>query len=191
MYLFDTCRSSLSSFITLSIVLPLQDRFEHAKRIVCTVGGACGMVANSGLANCLPQFHKFCSTSSALRRCCLTLPLVALCGPHISQQKSADEGVKGHTVTSQVYMFEEITSSSWPVEVGLGVGPCRILIFPDPSFEVTFRAFAGTALCALVSRALLNMCGTSTKAWADAVRWLDGFQKRFFETRSSRPARPL
>ena len=27
-----------------------QDRFEHAKRIVCTVGGACGMAAASDVA---------------------------------------------------------------------------------------------------------------------------------------------
>ena len=31
-------------------------------------------------------------------------------------------GHMGHMVTSQVYMFEEITSSSWPVEVGLQLG---------------------------------------------------------------------
>jgi len=76
-----------------------EDRFEHAKRIVCTVGGACGMAM------------------------------------------LFDSPIGGI-----VYMFEEITSSSWPV-------------------EVTFRAFAGTSVCALVSRALLNMCGTSTKAF--------------------------
>ncbi|CAE6929929.1 clcC [Symbiodinium natans] len=76
-----------------------EDRFEHAKRIVCTVGGACGMAM------------------------------------------LFDSPIGGI-----VYMFEEITSSSWPV-------------------EVTFRAFAGTCVCALLSRALLNMCGTSTKAF--------------------------
>jgi len=74
-----------------------EDRFEHAKRIVCTVGGACGMAM------------------------------------------LFDSPIGGI-----VYMFEEITSSSWPV-------------------EVTFRAFAGTCVCALLSRALLEMCGTSTK----------------------------
>eukprot|EP00439_Symbiodinium_sp_Y106_P012047 s5424_g1.t2 len=76
-----------------------EDRFEHAKRIVCTVGGACGMAM------------------------------------------LFDSPIGGI-----VYMFEEITSSAWPV-------------------EVTFRAFAGTCVCALLSRALLNMCGTSTKAF--------------------------
>jgi len=45
-----------------------------------------------------------------------------------------------------VYMFEEITAVSWPL-------------------EVTFRAFAATSVCTLVSRALLNLCGTSTKAF--------------------------
>lgn len=43
-------------------------------------------------------------------------------------------------------MFEEITAVSWPL-------------------EVTVRAFAGTTVCALLSRALLNMCGTTTKAF--------------------------
>eukprot|EP00931_Biecheleriopsis_adriatica_P052575 TRINITY_DN30607_c0_g1_i1.p1 TRINITY_DN30607_c0_g1~~TRINITY_DN30607_c0_g1_i1.p1 ORF type:complete len:777 (-),score=139.09 TRINITY_DN30607_c0_g1_i1:123-2177(-) len=76
-----------------------EERFEHAKRIVCTVGGACGMAM------------------------------------------LFDSPIGGI-----VYMFEEITSTSWPV-------------------EVTFRAFAGTSVCALVSRALLNLCGTSTKAF--------------------------
>ena len=42
-------------------------------------------------------------------------------------------------------MFEEITSASWPI-------------------EVTVRAFAATTACALTSRALLNACGTTTKA---------------------------
>ncbi|CAE8656315.1 unnamed protein product, partial [Polarella glacialis] len=74
-----------------------EERFEHAKRIMCTVGGACGMAM------------------------------------------LFDSPIGGI-----VYMFEEITSTSWPV-------------------EVTFRAFAGTSVCALLSRALLNMCGTSTK----------------------------
>merc|ERR1719229_1182443 len=45
-----------------------------------------------------------------------------------------------------IYMFEEISSTAWPM-------------------EVTFRAFAGTSVCALVSRGLLNLCGTSTKAF--------------------------
>jgi len=31
--------------------------------------------------------------------------------------------------------------------------------------ELTFRAFAGTTTCALLSRALLNLCGTDTKAF--------------------------
>merc|ERR550532_1806761 len=43
-------------------------------------------------------------------------------------------------------MFEEITATSWPL-------------------ELTFRAFASTSVCALVSRALLNLCGTNTKAF--------------------------
>eukprot|EP00440_Ansanella_granifera_P066370 gb/GFBE01071986.1/.p1 GENE.gb/GFBE01071986.1/~~gb/GFBE01071986.1/.p1 ORF type:complete len:768 (+),score=135.51 gb/GFBE01071986.1/:1-2304(+) len=84
---------------TSAAVMIDEERFEHAKRIVCTVGGACGMAM------------------------------------------LFDSPIGGI-----VYMFEEITSTSWPV-------------------EVTFRAFAGTSVCALVSRALLNLCGTSTKAF--------------------------
>jgi len=74
-----------------------EERFSHAKRIVCTVGGACGMAM------------------------------------------LFDSPVGGI-----VYMFEEITAASWPL-------------------EVTIRAFAGTTVCALLSRALLNLCGTTTK----------------------------
>lgn len=76
-----------------------EERFMHAKRIVCTVGGACGMAM------------------------------------------LFDSPIGGI-----IYMFEEITANSWPL-------------------EVTFRAFAGTSVCALVSRALLNLCGTDTKAF--------------------------
>jgi len=43
-------------------------------------------------------------------------------------------------------MFEEVTAICWPL-------------------ELTFRAFAGTTTCALLSRALLNLCGTDTKAF--------------------------
>mmetsp|Transcript_50894 Transcript_50894/g.142423 ORF Transcript_50894/g.142423 Transcript_50894/m.142423 type:complete len:752 (+) Transcript_50894:112-2367(+) len=76
-----------------------EERFAHAKRIVCTVGGACGMAM------------------------------------------LFDSPVGGI-----LYMFEEITAASWPL-------------------EVTVRAFAGTTVCALLSRALLNLCGTTTKAF--------------------------
>jgi len=76
-----------------------EERFAHAKRIVCTVGGACGMAM------------------------------------------LFDSPIGGI-----VYMFEEITAASWPL-------------------EVTFRAFAGTSVCTLLSRALLNLCNTTTKAF--------------------------
>eukprot|EP00929_Paragymnodinium_shiwhaense_P007820 TRINITY_DN111723_c0_g1_i1.p1 TRINITY_DN111723_c0_g1~~TRINITY_DN111723_c0_g1_i1.p1 ORF type:complete len:764 (+),score=124.79 TRINITY_DN111723_c0_g1_i1:202-2493(+) len=76
-----------------------EERLAHAKRVVCTVGGACGMAM------------------------------------------LFDSPVGGI-----IYMFEEITSSSWPM-------------------EVTIRAFAATTACALISRALLNACGTTTKAF--------------------------
>jgi len=74
-----------------------EERFIHAKRIVCTVGGACGMAM------------------------------------------LFDSPVGGI-----VYMFEEISSSSWPM-------------------EVTLRAFVGTTLCSVISRGMLNLCGKSTK----------------------------
>lgn len=45
-----------------------------------------------------------------------------------------------------LYMFEEVTATCWP-------------------FELTFRAFTGTITCALLSRALLNLCSTDTKAF--------------------------
>lgn len=45
-----------------------------------------------------------------------------------------------------LYMFEEITAPSWPL-------------------ETTLRCFAGTMVCALMSRALLNLCGSNTKAF--------------------------
>ena len=135
--------ATLLAFITLSIVLPLQDRFEHAKRIVCTVGGACGMVANSGLANSLPQFHKFYSTSSALRRCCLTLPLVALCGPHIStfhSKKCSKDGVKGHTVARSHLRFICLRRSlPHPGRWRLGLGQRSDKRIPMDS---DFRTFA-------------------------------------------------
>jgi len=76
-----------------------EERFSHAKRIACTVGGACGM------------------------------------------SMLFDSPIGGI-----VYMFEEITSASWPL-------------------ELTFRAFAATIVCALVSRALMQLCGTNFKAF--------------------------
>lgn len=76
-----------------------EERLAHAKRIVCTVGGACGMAM------------------------------------------LFDSPIGGI-----LYMFEEITAASWPL-------------------EVTTLAFAGTTVCALLSRALLNLCGTTTKAF--------------------------
>jgi len=76
-----------------------EERFAHAKRITCTVGGACGMAM------------------------------------------LFDSPIGGI-----VYMFEEITSASWPL-------------------ELTFRAFAGTIVCSLVSRGLLAFCGTNMKAF--------------------------
>jgi len=75
------------------------ERFAHAKRIICTVGGACGMAM------------------------------------------LFDSPIGGI-----VYMFEEITAASWPL-------------------EVTLLAFAGTTVCALISRGLLGLCGTSPKAF--------------------------
>jgi len=45
-----------------------------------------------------------------------------------------------------LYMFEEVSAHCWPM-------------------ELTFRAFAGTTICALLSRAMLNLCGTDTKAF--------------------------
>lgn len=45
-----------------------------------------------------------------------------------------------------LYMFEEITVTSWPL-------------------ELTFRAFAGTMACTMVSYCLLDLCGTSLKAF--------------------------
>jgi len=76
-----------------------EERFSHAKRITCTVGGACGMAM------------------------------------------LFDSPIGGI-----VYMFEEITSSAWPL-------------------ELTFRAFAGTLVCSLVSRGLLDLSGTNMKAF--------------------------
>eukprot|EP00425_Heterocapsa_triquetra_P037263 CAMPEP_0195067004 /NCGR_PEP_ID=MMETSP0448-20130528/12193_1 /TAXON_ID=66468 /ORGANISM="Heterocapsa triquestra, Strain CCMP 448" /LENGTH=747 /DNA_ID=CAMNT_0040098351 /DNA_START=53 /DNA_END=2296 /DNA_ORIENTATION=- len=93
-----------------------EERLEHAKRIMCTVGGACGMAM------------------------------------------LFDSPVGGI-----IYMFEEITSASWPM-------------------ETTMRAFAGTTVCAWLSRALLGgFWGTSTKAFVvyefttqpDAWTWKD------------------
>uniref|UniRef100_A0A7R9ZWB3 Chloride channel protein n=1 Tax=Pyrodinium bahamense TaxID=73915 RepID=A0A7R9ZWB3_9DINO len=76
-----------------------EERFSHAKRIICTVGGACGMAM------------------------------------------LFDSPIGGI-----VYMFEEITAASWPL-------------------ELTFRAFAGTIVCTLVSRALLDVSGTNVKTF--------------------------
>jgi len=45
-----------------------------------------------------------------------------------------------------LYMFEEITVTSWPL-------------------ELTFRAFVGTMICTMVSYGLLDLCGTSLKAF--------------------------
>lgn len=45
-----------------------------------------------------------------------------------------------------LYMFEEITVTSWPL-------------------ELTFRAFAGTMICTMVSYCMLDFCGTSLKAF--------------------------
>jgi len=45
-----------------------------------------------------------------------------------------------------LYMFEEMTAVCWPL-------------------ELTFRAFVGTIVCALLSRALLNGMGTDIKAF--------------------------
>jgi len=45
-----------------------------------------------------------------------------------------------------LYMFEEVTAICWPL-------------------ELTFRAFVGTIVCALLSRALLNGVGTDIKAF--------------------------
>lgn len=45
-----------------------------------------------------------------------------------------------------LYMFEEVTAICWPL-------------------ELTFRAFVATLTCALLSRALLNLCSTDTKAF--------------------------
>mmetsp|Transcript_1153 Transcript_1153/g.2555 ORF Transcript_1153/g.2555 Transcript_1153/m.2555 type:complete len:745 (-) Transcript_1153:54-2288(-) len=45
-----------------------------------------------------------------------------------------------------LYMFEEMTALCWPL-------------------ELTFRAFVGTILCALLSRAMLNCMGTDIKAF--------------------------
>lgn len=87
-----------STLCTAALVID-EERFEHAKRIVCGVGGACGMAM------------------------------------------LFDSPIGGI-----VYMFEEISAASWPL-------------------ELTFRAFAGTSACSLISRALLNLCGTSTKAF--------------------------
>eukprot|EP00928_Gymnodinium_smaydae_P053641 TRINITY_DN37589_c0_g1_i1.p1 TRINITY_DN37589_c0_g1~~TRINITY_DN37589_c0_g1_i1.p1 ORF type:complete len:766 (-),score=115.44 TRINITY_DN37589_c0_g1_i1:14-2311(-) len=86
-----------------------EERFAHAQRIVCTVGGACGMAM------------------------------------------LFDSPIGGI-----VYMFEEITAASWPL-------------------EVTIRAFTGTTVCALLSRALLNLCGTTTKAFV-VYEWNPGSQ---------------
>jgi len=45
-----------------------------------------------------------------------------------------------------LYMFEEITVASWPV-------------------ELTFRAFVGTMICTMLSYFLLDLCGTSIRAF--------------------------
>lgn len=45
-----------------------------------------------------------------------------------------------------LYMFEEVSAHCWPM-------------------ELTFRAFVGTITCALMSRAMLNLSGTDTKAF--------------------------
>jgi len=45
-----------------------------------------------------------------------------------------------------LYMLEEITVTSWPL-------------------ELTFRAFAGTMACTMASYCLLDLCGTSLKAF--------------------------
>lgn len=75
-----------------------QERLAHAQRIVCTVGGACGMAM------------------------------------------LFDSPIGGI-----VYMFEEITSSSWPM-------------------EVTMRAFVGTTITSVLSRFMLEkICGISTQ----------------------------
>jgi len=73
------------------------ERFAHATRIACGVGGACGMamIFNAPFGGVL-------------------------------------------------YMFEEITSVSWPL-------------------ELTFRVFVATLFCAFVSYGMLNICGTDIK----------------------------
>jgi len=45
-----------------------------------------------------------------------------------------------------IYMFEEVTAFCWPL-------------------ELTFRAFVGTVVCSLLSRAFLNACGSDVKAF--------------------------
>lgn len=45
-----------------------------------------------------------------------------------------------------LYMLEEITVTAWPM-------------------ELTFRAFVGTMICTMLSYFLLNLCGTSLKAF--------------------------
>jgi len=100
---------------TTTALLLDEARLQHAQRIVCTVGGACGM------------------------------------------SMLFDSPIGGI-----VYMFEEITSSSWPM-------------------ELTMRAFVGTTVAALLSRLLLNLCGSSTHAFVvfefnpepDGWGWVD------------------
>jgi len=45
-----------------------------------------------------------------------------------------------------LYMFEEMTAICWPL-------------------ELTFRAFVGTVTCGMLSRGMLNLCSTDTKAF--------------------------
>eukprot|EP00416_Gambierdiscus_australes_P015954 CAMPEP_0171059696 /NCGR_PEP_ID=MMETSP0766_2-20121228/3350_1 /TAXON_ID=439317 /ORGANISM="Gambierdiscus australes, Strain CAWD 149" /LENGTH=751 /DNA_ID=CAMNT_0011515175 /DNA_START=19 /DNA_END=2274 /DNA_ORIENTATION=- len=74
-----------------------EERFDHATRIACSVGGACGMamIFNAPFGGVL-------------------------------------------------YMFEEVTSVAWPL-------------------ELTFRVFVGTMFCAFTSYGMLNICGSDIK----------------------------
>eukprot|EP00931_Biecheleriopsis_adriatica_P051460 TRINITY_DN29846_c0_g1_i1.p1 TRINITY_DN29846_c0_g1~~TRINITY_DN29846_c0_g1_i1.p1 ORF type:complete len:748 (-),score=122.42 TRINITY_DN29846_c0_g1_i1:71-2314(-) len=74
-----------------------EERFAHATRIACGVGGACGMAM------------------------IFNAPFGGL-----------------------LYMFEEITSTSWPL-------------------ELTFRVFVATMSCSFISYGLLNLCGKDIK----------------------------
>ena len=180
----------------------VQDRFEHAKRIVCTVGGACGMVADSRNARIptSPQFHSKFYSRSAGDVVWLSHWWHCVVLTFHSKNCSKDDFLKGHMGhmghISGLYVWGDHFlflagggwASTWVRFVGSEDSDQSI---PDLCLakwiclcaaEVTFRAFAGTALCALVSRALLNMCGTSTKAWLSAcwqcaMRWLDSVEK--------------